>query len=288
MAREASITQEQVNAAAEALRAAGAKPTVRAVRERLGNVGSQATVMRMLDGWKRQQVQVVEAPVTLPAAFQVALADYVGQAVAEGKAALASDLAEQQQISADLALESERLGATIERLEQDLDVAVREREAVAGRAEQLEVDLGLARGEVEQERLAAEIARTELAKTQLRLEAMPRLEADLHAVREALELERAARVAAEQGAAVASARLEGEVRERQRIDAELQAVKGREEQASQRLQDAHREHVGVLRELAETRAELQARGEAPASNAAEQQEGATAAKGRRHAAPSKK
>ncbi|AOZ04288.1 hypothetical protein BKK81_33420 (plasmid) [Cupriavidus sp. USMAHM13] len=287
MAREASITQEQVNAAAEALRAAGAKPTVRAVRERLGNIGSQATVMRLLDVWKGQQVPAAEVPVTLPAAFQVALANYVGQAVADGKAALAAELAEQQQISADLALESERLGTTIERLDQDLDIAVREREAVAGRAAQLEVDLGLARGEAEQERLAAEIARTELAKTQLRLEAMPRVEADLQALREALERERAGRVAAEQGAAVAIARLEGEVRERQRIEAELQAVKEREAQADQRLQEAHREHVGLLRELAEASAELQAKGAAP-SRAVETQEAASAAKVERNTAPHKK
>ncbi|WP_455289003.1 DNA-binding protein [Cupriavidus necator] len=36
MGREATITQEQVNAAADGLRAAGQRPTVRAVRERLG------------------------------------------------------------------------------------------------------------------------------------------------------------------------------------------------------------------------------------------------------------
>lgn len=288
MAREATITQEQVNAAAEALRAAGTKPTVRAVRERLGNTGSQATVMRMLDAWKRQQVQVAETPVTLPAALQVALADYVGQAVAEGKAALAAELAEQQQISADLALESERLGTTIERLEQELDAAIREREAVAGRAAQLEVDLGRARGEAEQERGAAEIARTELAKTQLRLEAMPRLEAEMQTLREALEYERTARVAAEQGAAVAAARLEGEVHERQRFDVELQAAKAREAQASQRAEEAHREHVGVLRELVQVRAELQAKHEPAPGKAVEVPEATPPVKAGRHAAPPKK
>ena len=65
MAREANITQEQVNAAADALRAAGTKPTVRAVRERLVT-GSNAVVMRLLDVWKSAQVKVAYVPVTLP------------------------------------------------------------------------------------------------------------------------------------------------------------------------------------------------------------------------------
>ncbi len=44
---------------------------------------------------------------------------------------------------------------------------------------QIEVDLGSARLDGERERTAAEAARTELAKSLLRLEAMQRLEADL-------------------------------------------------------------------------------------------------------------
>ena len=68
MVREASITQEQVNAAANALRAAGSKqPSVRDVRKELGDIGSQATVLRMLNVWKGNQVKVPEAPLALPA-----------------------------------------------------------------------------------------------------------------------------------------------------------------------------------------------------------------------------
>ena len=64
------------------------------------------------------------------------------------------------------------------------------------------------RNDALQEREAAEAARIELAKALLRLEAMPRLEADLGALRVGLDKERQERVAAEQQAAVLGAKLE--------------------------------------------------------------------------------
>ena len=45
MGRESVITQEEVNVVADQLRATGAKPTARAVREALGG-GSMATVLK--------------------------------------------------------------------------------------------------------------------------------------------------------------------------------------------------------------------------------------------------
>jgi chromosome segregation ATPase len=236
MAREATITQEQVNAAADALRAAGAKPTVRAVRERLGNTGSNATVMRLLSVWQGGQVKPAETPITLPAALQRALVDYVGQAVAEGKAELAADLAELQQVNADLVSESERQAAAIEALEGERDVVQSERDAFAGRVQQLEADLVVARGEAEQERLAAEAARTEHAKAMLRLEAMPRLEADLAAMRAELDKERAGRVVAEQAAAVAEARREAERAARAHIEGELATARQLIERAEAKIE----------------------------------------------------
>ena len=73
---------------------------------------------------------------------------------------------------------------------------------------QLAAELAAALEEAGRERRAAEEARVEVAKAALRLEAMPRLEADLTKIREILDEERKARVLAEQQAAVAMARLE--------------------------------------------------------------------------------
>lgn len=237
MVREATITQEQVNAAANALRAAGAKVTVRAVRKELGDVGSQATVMRMLADWKSKQVQVPEAPMALPAPLQRVLADYLAQLVAEAKVELSADLAEQQQVNTDLGMENERLISQVDALQTELAACQSERDTLAGRAEQQVSDLQIARGEIEQERIAAAGVRTDLAKALLRLEALPRLEEELTAARADAAKERADRVAAEQAAAVATARLEGEERARQRIEGELRAVSTREEQANVQIKD---------------------------------------------------
>lgn len=237
MVREATITQEQVNAAANALRAAGNKPTVRAVRKELGDVGSQATVMRMLGVWKANQVQVPEAPLELPAPLQRVLVDYLGQLVAQEKQELSAELAEQQQVNTDLGMENERLLSQVAALEAELAACQSERDLLAGRVQQQESDLQLARDDAEQERRAAESVRTDLAKALLRLEALPRLEDELKAVRAEVEIERANRAAAEQTAAVAGARLDGEEKARERIEAELRVVSAREEQANGQVKD---------------------------------------------------
>jgi len=233
MVREATITQEQVNAAADALRAAGTRPTVRAVRERLGS-GSNATVMRLLEVWKAGQVHQPDAPIALPPALQRALVEFIGQAVAEGKLALEAELVDMQQANTDLVAESERQAGTIDAQQAEAERVQSERDALAGRLEQMEKDLAMARDEAEQERTAAEAARTALAKAELRLEAMPRLEADLATVRADLDRERAGRVKAEQEAAVAAARLEGEIKARERLEVEQRDLAKREATASQR------------------------------------------------------
>lgn len=59
------ITQDQVNAAADALVAAGEKPTVEKVREALGT-GSPNTVTRMLEAWRGTLAQRLKEAMTLP------------------------------------------------------------------------------------------------------------------------------------------------------------------------------------------------------------------------------
>jgi hypothetical protein len=59
------ITQEQVNAAADALVAAGDKPTVEKIRQALGT-GSPNTVTRMLDTWRGTLAQRLQEVIKLP------------------------------------------------------------------------------------------------------------------------------------------------------------------------------------------------------------------------------
>jgi uncharacterized protein (DUF3084 family) len=73
----------------------------------------------------------------------------------------------------------------------------------------METDLHALRDEIVRERQAAESARTELAKAQLRLEAMPRLEQENARLQESLDTERKSRTDAEREQASSTATAEG-------------------------------------------------------------------------------
>lgn len=225
MGREAKITYEQVAAAADAMCAAHLKPSSRTVRERLGNTGSMGTINRLLQEWKATQERHVTQPLTLPPVLQRAILDFMAQELAQSKVQLESSLAEQRDEMADLAIENERQGADIEE-RINSEVALRaELATLQGRIVQTESELSNARRETVAEREEAAKARVDLAKALLRLEAMPRLEADLAALRDELKAERQDRTAATQLAAVLEAKLEA-ARERA-AQAEMIAAEAR-------------------------------------------------------------
>ena len=233
MGRESVITQEEVNAAADQLRASGAKPTSRAVRELLGG-GSMATVLKHLQVWQGRQVRPAETQAVLPIGLQRALVDFIAQEVASAKVTLESDLVTAQHANQYLIAESERLAAALEREQSAVETLQADKAELSGRLGQLNNDLEDVRAEAAAQREAAEHARTEKAKLELRLEGVPRLEAEIERLKAALESERTAKVVAEQQAAVSQARLEkteGQLKELvannavPRLDAELGKLK---------------------------------------------------------------
>lgn len=208
MGREAKVTYEQVAAAADAMCSANIRPSSRTVRERLGNTGSMGTINRLLQEWKATQERHVVQSLTLPPALQRAILDFMGQELATAKAQLESTLDEQRQEMADLSTENERQGADIEE-RINAEAALRaELATLQGRIAQTEGELTHARHETIGEREHVATARVDLAKALLKLEAMPRLEADLAALREELRTEHQGRTAATQQAAVLEAKLE--------------------------------------------------------------------------------
>lgn len=233
MGRESVITQEEVNSVADQLRATGAKPTARAVREALGG-GSMATVLKHLHVWQSHQVRAPDTQAVLPVGLQRALVDFIAQEVASAKVTLEADLVTAQQANQDLIAESERLAAALEREQSAVKTLQADKAELSGRLGQLTKDLEEVRAETVAQREAAEHARTEKAKLELRLEGVPRLEAEIERLNVALESERSAKVVAEQQAAVAQARLEkteGQLKELvvnnpvPRLDAELVKLK---------------------------------------------------------------
>lgn len=220
MAREPGITQDQVSKAAERIRASGQKPTARAIREQLGT-GSMATVLRFFQAWQDAQVRPAEVPVALPQGLQRGLIDFVAVEVERGRSELLTELETAKTANADLILESERQALQIQNLESLLEAAYAEKASLTGRLGQIEGERDEARSEAASERAAAESARTELAKSMLRLEAMPRLEKELDETRGELKMEREERAMAVQSAAVAEAKLQGAIEARLMIERTL-------------------------------------------------------------------
>lgn len=238
MAREATISQEEVNAVADTIRASGMRPTARAVREELGR-GSMATVLRLLQNWQTGQGRAPETPVVLPTALQRLLSDFIAQEVASAKLHLEQELVSAQQAQRDLIAESEAQAADIESLQQLFDTLKDTHRQLQGRSTQLTTDLEDARRAAEAQRQAAETARNEIAKLQLRMEGVPRIEAELTKQKEELEAERKARVAAEQAAAVSAAKLE-------QSQVSVEDLKSRLTRTETDLREAHQE-AGKLR-----------------------------------------
>ncbi len=244
MGREATITPEQVHAIADAIKAEGGKPTLRAVRERLGS-GSMGTVATLLQQWRSGQERQTATNLVLPPSLQRVILEFMASELSAARAPLEAELAEQQQTAADLAAENERQAGTIESQVGDLEALAAEKATAEGKAEQLAADLAGAKEESIRERQAAEQARTELAKAMLRLEAMPRLEEDLVVIRAELAKERQGRIEAEQQAAVLAAQktdLEGRLADAkadiERLSQQLQKAQARAEQQSEALADA--------------------------------------------------
>jgi len=204
MGREATITYEQVAAAADTISAEGGRPTLRSVRDRLGS-GSLGTVQKLLAQWQASHTRSAEVSMALPPSVQRAILDFMAQEISAQRADLEGRLGEAQQAAVDLGAENERQGAVIEDLAQAVDVERQEKSKISGQVTQLQADLDAVRAELARERQVAEAGRVELAKASLRLEAVPRLEAELERLRDALETERKARHEAE----IKLARLEG-------------------------------------------------------------------------------
>lgn len=211
MARE-GITFEQVAAAADALVGEGQQPTIRAIRERLGT-GSPNTVHKHLTAWREARPVAAAAAPELPQALTAAIAAEIERAAAQARAEIEGRLVQAQGEAAELAAAGEVIEAGRDSLAELVAELTRERDTLAGKAEQQAADLADQAQRIEREQQAAESARVELATARLKIEAQAERQteqaAEIERLRAALEVSQQARTAAEQQAAVLAAKLEG-------------------------------------------------------------------------------
>lgn len=270
MARESTITTEQVAAAADNIKAAGGKPTARAVREVLGT-GSMATILKHLQQWQDGQLRQSQSiDDTLDPSITRAISNQIVAKVQEATAGATARLADLQAEANTIIAENERQSAEIEAQAAELISFQDKHSALVGRVQQFEADATRTATELAAERQAAEAARVELAKAMLRLEAVPRIEAEIEKVRAELLQARAQATEQHEAAAVATAKLESEAAKCKRYEAELIAFVKQAEEAGKRAV-ATAEALGnerVAVQAAQARLEAAAREIAAANDAA--------------------
>lgn len=256
MPREATITYDQVVRYAEAIKAEGGKPTPRQIRDRHGS-GSFGTIHKLFQQWESTQALAIEAALSLPPSVQRAILEFVRHELSVGRADLEERLCQATSSAEDLATENERQAALIDEQLVTIESLRGEKAALAGRLAEIETAIGTHREDAVRERLAAEAARTEVAKLMLRLEGLPRLEAELAELRkeyqqidrsrQEIEKELAVSGAAYQSLELskseAVASLQGRLAEAQEelraVSAQLQAAQTERFKAAAELVSAH-------------------------------------------------
>lgn len=194
------VTFEQVATAADAIAKRGDRPTLRGVRAELGR-GSMGTIQKHLSEWQGRH-QVVASRTTLSAEVQRVILSEIEREVGAARAELEAELSATVEARDTLADDNEQQAEQIEQQTARLYEIEAASQQQAGRIAQLDAELSTARQATERERL-------ELAKAELRLEALPRLEAEAERLRAALDAAQARAVTAEQLAAVTAEKLAG-------------------------------------------------------------------------------
>ena len=225
MAREATITFEQVSAAAETIKAQGGKPNSRNIREILGT-GSMATILKYLQQWQggqSRQSQTVDE--TLDPVVIRSISIHIADKVRAATTALTIQIAEQQTEMDSLISENERQGVELETLTTAFNALQDQHSQLSGVVQQLEAEATRTSTELVAERQAAETARIQLAKAELRLEAVPRIEKEIEQVRGELATARKQAAELHETAAVANAKLEAATIQRNEINTQVTDLK---------------------------------------------------------------
>lgn len=240
MGRESSITLEQVSTIANEIKTSGGKATSRAVRDALGS-GSMATICKLLAQWQASQERKSEAiDDSLSQAVAKAISNDIASKVQSAIADATSRLADLQSEHDLLITENENQTADIEFLSNSLSSEKEQNSKLSGRVQQLETDAMLISTKLDKERGDAKSAMTALAKAELRLEALPRIEQELTSLRNQIEIERTRSATLHEKEAVASAKLEmlssNHIETSKRLEIAQEEL-GKEKLASQSLQN---------------------------------------------------
>lgn len=163
------VTFEQVSAAADALAGEGKTPSITAVREKLGT-GSPNTIHAHLKTWREARPVARAEAVELPADLRNAIAHEMQKAASAARAEVQELLVQAQAEAAELARAGEELEVERDQLAEQVLVLTTERDTLLGKSHEQATALMEAAQRIEREQQAAEAARIELAKAQLKID----------------------------------------------------------------------------------------------------------------------
>ena len=209
MARTSNITFAQVAQIADTMKAAGTRPTARAVRERIGS-GSMGTIHKLLQQWAGKAApddEDGEGP-ELPSSIASALMDFVSTQVAEACEPLTEELNAAKASADALAENNERLFKYIESMETEVDKHREEKAALSAKLEQTRSILADHESEVFKLRAQVSELLRDLDKARTENERLAGLPKAIESLESTLQAARNGRDDAQRDAAVLSAQLE--------------------------------------------------------------------------------
>lgn len=230
MGRPTDLTFELVATTADKLKTQNGKTNAKAVHTELAIGGSLTTVYKLFTQWEAAQTRQSNAindtlDQSVARAINNLMASKLQDATSEANQRLAN-----MQINVDMfSIEIERLELDLESKSLEFTALSEQHSLLAGRILQLETDAMRTVVELASERQSVELARLNLAKAELRLEAVPRIETELDKSRQELLKARTEAANLHEIAAVATAKLESETIHRKTSDTYLaEAVRQRE------------------------------------------------------------
>lgn len=232
MARISNITFAQVAQIADTMKASGARPTARAVRERIGS-GSMGTIHKLLQQWagKASSTDDEDEAPELPSSIANVLMDFVSAQIGEACEKLADELAAAKEAANALAEDNERHAMNYQSQGADLIRALEARAAEQARANALGNELTELKSEASKLRLRANELERELELSRRQTEMFASLQPELATTKAALKDSEQKRLEAEKNNAVLEVRLAEKAAGIDDLSARLAKAESRTEKA---------------------------------------------------------
>lgn len=176
--KESKITLDEVSEIAQKLEDQGEKPTSRKILAEIGH-GSMSTILKLLQQWQNNKITPkLQNDRTLDTNIVKAINTALASQIQQETSSLTTKLADLQVELDSLINENERHVSIIESQNTDLNEMRAEYSTLSGRLQQLEQQASRITADLTAERQVIQAVNMTLAQTEVRLEDLPKIEAE--------------------------------------------------------------------------------------------------------------